>query len=250
MDADEMFSPDLISSRVPRGVFRSAGATALLGDAAVLIWNDVVDEGRDLFYRWHDLEHIPERIALPGFRRGRRFARSGHSPAWLTMYEAADLEALTSPEYLERLDHPTPGTRNALQYFRNTSRAVCRLAYSTGGSTGGHMLALRIELPAEYAEELRFCIRDRLFPAAMAITGVLACHLFESDQRASHIDTAESSTRAFDVPSAVILCEATRADAAEAARKAIEGEHFRRLEVLVRPGTAVYDLEISRLAAH
>ena len=75
-------------------------STAMLGDAAVIVWNDVSDEGRSRFYAWHDREHIPERLAIPGFRRGRRYIRPGHSPEWLTLYEASDLAVVTSPAYL------------------------------------------------------------------------------------------------------------------------------------------------------
>jgi len=73
---------------------------ALLGRAAVIVWNDIAPQGREQFYRWHDKEHIPERLAVPGFLRGRRYAKRGHSPEWLTFYEGADLDVLTSPEYL------------------------------------------------------------------------------------------------------------------------------------------------------
>ena len=79
---------------------RSDFGQSLLGNAAVLIWNDVSHEGLSQFYEWHDKEHIPERLALPGFRRGRRLRCRNHSPEWLTIYEAADLSALVSPEYL------------------------------------------------------------------------------------------------------------------------------------------------------
>ena len=58
---------------------------ALLGQGVVVVWNDVAQEGRDQFYAWHDKQHMPERLELPGFRRGRRFASPGHSPEWLTM---------------------------------------------------------------------------------------------------------------------------------------------------------------------
>jgi hypothetical protein len=73
---------------------------ALLGYGAVVVWNDVAQVGRDQFYAWHDKQHMPERLELPGFRRGRRFARPGHSPEWLTMYEANDLSVVSSLEYL------------------------------------------------------------------------------------------------------------------------------------------------------
>ena len=222
--------------------------TALLGDAAVLIWNDVTAEGREEFYRWHDREHVPERLALPGFRRGRRFVRPGHSPEWFTMYEAADVSALVSPQYLARLNAPTPTTVSALRHFRNTSRAVCRLVHSVGSSTGGQLLALRLRVPPGRSDELCRDLRARAFPQAMTETGVVACHLYAADQSASFVHTAESSARAFEVPSWVVLCEATRPDAAKAAAAVVDGVEFRQLGIEVGSDAAVYSLEISRLA--
>ncbi len=230
------------------GDLASRQAGALLGDGAVLVWNDVADEGREQFYQWHDKEHVPERLTIRGFRRGRRFASPGHSPEWLTMYEADDVAALTSPEYLARLNAPTPHTVSTLRHFRNTSRAVCSLVHSVGASSGGYVLAMRLSVPADRAETMCRAIAGDLFPAAMALTGVVACHLYASDQAASHVDTAESSTRAFDVPSWVLLCEATHAAAAQRAREVIDGPEFSRLGVVVRPDVAVYALEICRLA--
>ncbi len=223
--------------------------TALLGDAAVLIWNDVEAEGREEFYRWHDKEHVPERLGLPGFRRGRRFVRPGHSPEWFTMYEAADVSVLVSPQYLARLNAPTPATVSALRHFQNTSRAVCRLMHSVGSSTGGQLLAMRLRVPSERSDELCCDVHARAFPQVMALTGVVACHLYAADESASFVRTAESSTREFDVPTWVVLCEATRLDAAKAAAAIIDGTEFQRLGVEVRSDAAVYALEVCRLAS-
>ena len=41
---------------------------ALLGAGAVLVWNDVAEQGRDQFYQWHDKEHIPEWLATTALR--------------------------------------------------------------------------------------------------------------------------------------------------------------------------------------
>jgi hypothetical protein len=223
--------------------------SALLGRAAVLIWNDVAPEGREQFYRWHDREHMPERLALPGFRRGRRYSRPGHSPEWLTMYEAANVSALVSTDYLARLNAPTPATVSALEHFRNTSRAVCRIVRSVGSSTGGHVLAMRLNVAAVQSDALCGYLRDEAFPRAMACTSVIACHLYAADRSASYVDTAESSTREFDVPAWVLLCEASTPDAAENAGRAIEGGQFARLGVAVRSDAAVYTLEICRLSS-
>ena len=183
-------------------------STALLGRGAVLVWNDIAPDGREQFYDWHDKEHVPERLAIAGFRRGRRFVRPGHSPEWLTMYETDDLSVVMSPEYLARLNAPTPTTQQTLKYFRNTSRAVCRVVHSAGSSTGGQMLAMRLNVPAERSDTICRHLSDDAFPRAMRLTGIVACHLYAADEHASHVDTAESSTRAFDVPAWALLCEA------------------------------------------
>jgi hypothetical protein len=221
-------------------------ATVLKGDAVVLIWNDVADEGRTQFYEWHDKEHIPERLSIPGFRRGRRFARSRHSPEWLTMYEADNLGVLTSAAYLARLNAPTPATGRTLKHFRNTSRAVCRVVHSLGASTGGHMLAMRLSVPPEASDAMREQLIAEAFPRAIALTGIVACHLCAADEGASYVRTAESSTRKFDVPSWVLLCEATFAEAAERARRLFDGPELRRLGVKVRSDAATYALEVCR----
>ena len=222
--------------------------SALLGGAAVLIWNDVTPEGRVPFYEWHDKEHIAERLALPGFRRGRRLRNAGHSPEWLTIYEADDVSALVSREYLARLNAPTRATTATLSYFRNTSRAVCRVAHSEGASTGGHVLAMRLGVAPGKGDALCRYVRRDVIPRLMSRTGVLACHLFAADLSASHVNTAESSTRAFDVPPWVFLCEASTLDAASGVRDAFDGPEPDRLGLAVRDDFAAYALEICRLA--
>ena len=220
----------------------------MLGTAVVLIWNDVLPQGRDIFYDWHDKEHIPERLDIPGFLRGRRYRKTGHSPEWLTIYEADNLDVLVSPEYLARLNSPTPRTANALQYFKNTSRAVCKVVHSIGASTGGHVLAMRLDVSAARSGEMCRLLVTEVFPRLEAQIGVIACHLFCADQPGSYLPTAESSTREFDVPSWVLLVEATTADAADRALRLIEAENLADLGVAVRKDYAVYSLEICRLA--
>ncbi len=221
---------------------------ALLGRAAVVVWNDVAAEGRDQFYEWHDKEHMPERLAIPGFRRGRRYINQGHSPEWLTLYEAGNLDVVTSANYLARLNSPTSQTVATLRYFRNTSRAVCQLISSVGSSSGGHVLAMRLDVSEAQSQAMRTHLDSHVFPRAMALTGIVACHLYAADPSASFVHTAESRTRDFDVPSWVILVEATRFDAAGHAQSLVDSSALSRLGVAVRNDAAVYSLEISRLA--
>jgi len=263
---------------VPASDLRSG--TALLGAGVVVIWNDVKPEGRDAFYGWHDKEHIPERLALPGFLRGRRYRCEGHSPEWLTLYEAADLGAVSSREYLARLNAPTPLTKATLVHFANTSRAVCIKSASLGSSSGGFVLALRLDPTDEFLRAWRgggdaqptgdaaasrgdsiaiaragavaakcaaWAVSDRL-ESACATNGIVAAHYLATDVASSYTSTAESKTRRFDVPAAVVLVEATNPDAARSARDRLIGDSWSEHGLTVRADHAVYALEISRLA--
>ncbi|MBN3766554.1 hypothetical protein G3O01_37470 [Burkholderia sp. Ac-20365] len=215
---------------------------SLLGNAAVLIWNDVIETGRDEFYGWHDKEHIPERLAVPGFLRGRRYRGSGVTE-WLTIYEAEDVDVLTSPAYLDRLNNPTPLTQSTVRAFRNTARSICVIEKTAGASTGGH--ALTLPLPADFDASALF---DGDAPAITSDTGVLAAHLFVADDAASHLDTREARGRAYVVPPRVLLVETSTLDAA---RQQLE-RLLNRLDPATRDeaaeGAGVFTLEISRLA--
>ena len=47
---------------------------ALLGKAAIAMWWDMAAHWRAEFEDWHSHEHFPERMGIPGFRRGSRWA--------------------------------------------------------------------------------------------------------------------------------------------------------------------------------
>ena len=125
---------------------------------------------------------------------------------------------------------------------------MCRNVVAVGASNGGHVLAMRIDVNERRAgDALQRHLAHEVFPALMSRTGVVACSALAADDNASFVDTAESRTRTFDVPSWVVLIEATTRAAAAAASNAFEGERLAALGCTVRPDAAVYALEICRL---
>ena len=103
----------------------------------------------DLYESWLVGEHIPERLALPGFLEARRYESVMGSPRFFITYAVATPEALASPEYLARLASPTRMTREAMKGFRNMMRTACVLAYrSPSRGLGGCAIAVYAESPA------------------------------------------------------------------------------------------------------
>jgi hypothetical protein len=190
---------------------------ALAGKGAIIIWNDITPEGRDQFYDWHLHEHIPERLSVPGFRRGSRFiaASADTKPEFLTLYEIDDPSVATSAPYLARLNNPTDWTRRATAHFRNTARALTEVVRSEGEGPGGVMGTISFG-DATTLERLQASGSALSETARMPrITGA---HLCLTNNAASAAKTVESENRPDIVtaPIGAILIEGCDAAAVQA----------------------------------
>ncbi|MBL8832965.1 MAG: hypothetical protein JNL71_11295 [Rhodospirillales bacterium] len=198
---------------------------ALAGGGAICIWNDITDEGRDEFYAWHLAEHMPERVAIPGFERGRRYAAldAASRPEFFTLYETADAGVLTGPAYLARLNAPTPWTKKATQAFRNTSRALTRVQASLGPGSGGILGTLRFAVAEGRSADATALLSGKALPAAAGMPQISGAHLCVTDREASAGKTAESRGRT-DIQAApdwVVLVEGCNEAPVRAAMAAI-----------------------------
>jgi len=191
---------------------------SLAGQAVVAIWNGIAPEGRTEFYEWHNREHMPERVGIPGFRRGRRYIAKYGTPEFFTLYEADSAEVLVGQDYLNRLNNPTPLTQRVPpNFFRDTSRGVCRVKLSLGIGQGGHMLTLRFGAVAGREAELERHLRHVALPPLIDIVAVVGVHLCIADQAASDIKTTERGDRKVDIPNWLVMIESATAQAADEA---------------------------------
>jgi hypothetical protein len=221
----------------------------LAGQAFVAIWHDVAPEGRAAYYEWHNREHMPERLGIPGFRRGRRYLAERGGPEYFNLYEVDTLEVLTGRDYLERLNNPTPWTRRTVGHVRNVSRSLCRVEVSLGRAQGGVLATWCLEARADQETSLRHHLIEEALPAIFDAPGVLGAHFGTADRSGSDLMTEERKMRGTTtaVPGWVVLVEGISVAAAVGA-----GERVLDAEALVAHGAtpmvtcAVYRLETSR----
>ena len=164
---------------------------AILGQAALGFWTDIVPEAEDDFNRWYVEQHFPERLAVPGFLRGRRYLSARGTPKYFTLYETEGAQVLRSPVYMERLNNPTEWTRRVLPNMRNAIRNAFRLLYSVGGEEGRASAALRIDPAAGCEEELRRRYQGEILGELTRIPGVLSATLYEAEPVATGVITEE-----------------------------------------------------------
>lgn len=175
----------------------------LAGTGVLAIWSDADPEHEDEFNHWYTSQHLPERVGVPGFRRGRRYVKDGPGELrYLTIYETADLAVLESAAYLERLNHPTDWTRRVLPFFRNGSRLAMRVTSTDGAGIGGLAATIRFGPHDGCEPDLRswaVAARDQVRQACPDLTG---WHLCELDDQVTGAKSGTEEARAGQRPAA------------------------------------------------
>jgi hypothetical protein len=105
----------------------------------------------DAFHDWYDTDHIPARMALPGFQGARRFRALDGEPAYLAVYELDDLDALQTEGYQQLKAAPSALTDRMLGLVNGFTRFTCEEVADMGEPTRGAFLsAVAFAVPDEF----------------------------------------------------------------------------------------------------
>ena len=130
--------------------------------------------------RWHSLEHLHERMLIPGFLRGSRWTAMSETSRYFVMYEVSDLDTLASPPYLELLNNPRPWTSSKMKHNRGMSRGFCRIVFSSGAGLGNFSLLIRFSPDPEREITLRNWLVNETSSSLQDKQGLVSLHLFET----------------------------------------------------------------------
>ena len=204
---------------------------ALLGKAAVVIWVDMDAGMLGQHDVWHSAEHLPERMAVPGFLRGRRCASvDAGAPPRFVLYELEDIAVSTSAPYLERLNNPTHWSKRVMANCR-LNRTLCRVAASHGEGVGAGMLTIRLAPRAGEERALHAWLVDEALPEVAKHEGVVGAHLLQKDATTAKPLTSEERLRRGGADASadwVLLVEAFDPEMATAAAAALLAQLERR----------------------
>jgi hypothetical protein len=213
--------------------------SGLDGSGVLAIWSDAVPEHEEEFNNWYTNQHLPERVGVPGFRRGRRYVKDVPGDLrYFTLYETAGIEVLESAPYLERLNDPTDWTRRALPFFRNGSRAAMVVASSAGAGVGGLAATILFSPGAGTSEELQSWIVAAGGALRGTHPGLTGWHLCQSDDKVTRAKAGTAEARAGrpagapapppatprQAPRWLLMAEATGPAALEAAGQLLTGD--------------------------
>lgn len=162
----------------------------MIGEAVLAIWFDVdpADEGE--LNTWYPRQHLPERLSVPGFLRGRRYEAAGAGPRYFTLYELSDPGVLSSAPYLERLNHPTDWTRRVLPTFRRMVRGGYRRLGGAGERVERHLMTVRLEAQSGDPESAHPWLSS-VAAAPGTLPHVTAAAAYAADRSAASVVTEE-----------------------------------------------------------
>jgi hypothetical protein len=183
------------------------------------IWNDMDPEHQDFYEQWYMNEHFPERLGVPGFRRGRRYEAVEADRGYFSFYELDGPDVLFSEAYLARLANPTAWTRKIMGVWRGMVRTVCERVERTGSALGGYVVAARWEAPVVLAPGIAGSIRQGL--GDPSVVAVDVWRAFER-QNAATQESQRRGTPDRTITAAVIV-ETTRLASAARAVKQLPG---------------------------
>jgi len=183
----------------------------LSGAGFMAIWHDIRPEGEPEYNLWHTREHMPERLGVPGFERGRRWVDWNLAKhRYFTLYEARSVDVFGSEPYRARLNAPSAWSNRVQPHFTNFVRSACRTVVSMGKGVGGAIATVRVNFAAD-AGKAGFSARSHALACQiMPLDGVTSVHIGYAEPTVTRVQTRESELRKLtgeDVFDAVVMID-------------------------------------------
>jgi hypothetical protein len=161
------------------------------GSGYLAIWSDIAPEDETDYLHWLTREHTIERVSVEGFLAVRVFRALGLTMnRYFMLYELENAGVVGAPEYLARLNAPTPWSQRIMPRLGNFVRGGGRVVASAGIGQGGVLAAL----PFDAAEwDAAALVRD-----LAQIDRVTAVRVLKTDAAQTSLPTREKSMRAAD----------------------------------------------------
>lgn len=137
------------------------------------------------FNAWYDTEHLPERLAIPGFESARRWV-DPRAPAgsgkYLATYELEHPQVLETPEYLAHVgEHFTPWSKRCLSRCVLFRRWACTQILPGDAPPDPRARALFFacgDVPAQHEAEFNQWYDTEHVPLLAQVPGVLRARRF------------------------------------------------------------------------
>lgn len=157
-----------------------------MGTGILIVVFDFSGAHEDEFHDWYDLEHIPERQRIHGFRHCQRWIGTAHPEYAIASYELDSVEVLNSPPYLA-IAHD-----NLSVWSKRVTTMCKRLLRFEGEQLGaseripppnaGALLLNAMNVTLEKEDEFNEWYDSEHIPALAAVPGTLCARRFRTSE--------------------------------------------------------------------
>jgi hypothetical protein len=159
-----------------------------LGTGLLAVWMEIKPEllpaADDDLNEWYKKSHLPERAAVPGFIRSRRYVSVQGGPRYCALYDLDNLEVLQGEGYRNLRNSPDrEWTRRIGQSLEKNIRREYQLLAQAGKlpqESSPAVLCVRLDVDAETEAELNDWYDNEHLPAVAEVPGVLGIRRFEA----------------------------------------------------------------------
>jgi hypothetical protein len=138
----------------------------------------------DEFHDWYDLEHIPQRLAIPGFIRAERWLGAEDARLAAATYELENIDVLKSVPYLAISgENLSPWSKRLIGMAERIARfdAIQILpGRELGPPDADGMLIVAMNVLSEAEEEFNAWYDEEHIPLLKTVPGVLSARRFRS----------------------------------------------------------------------
>ena len=136
----------------------------------------------DEFHDWYDLEHIPERLQIPGFLNAERWIGVKDPKISVATYDLAGIGVLKSAAYLAIAgENSSPWTRRMARFRKSLMRyegEQIRPSELTAPPGAEAVLLIGMNVVPEHEAEFNKWYDSEHIPALAAVPGVLAARRY------------------------------------------------------------------------
>jgi hypothetical protein len=169
------------------------------GAGYLAIWSDLAPQDQTDWAHWITREHALERVGVPGFLACRIFRALGTAVnRYFILYELEDERVVGGPDYLARLNAPTPWSQRIMPLLGNFARGGGRIAASAGVGQGGIVAPLRLDAVPSWDAAA-------IVAELAKLDCIIAAHVLLTDIAQTSIKTREKGMRANDGSFATLL---------------------------------------------
>src|SRR4051794_6827457 len=158
------------------------------GAGFLAFWSDIEPKALTDYRHWLTREHTTERVTTKGFLAVRVFrAKRSDLDRFFILYELQAPEVLDGPDYLARLNAPSPWSQRIMPQLGNFIRGGGIFTARAGRGEASTVAALRLEqLPDQ---------PQLLAEALVALDGIAAVQVGATDHARTSVPTAEKGMR-------------------------------------------------------